>query len=109
MPDPAKKAPASPVVPEPDTAVRRRRHLIQSAAVVRELTATLIADSRDLIARSNDLIAEPYMVVTSASGAAPAARQTFVCERCGRGIETPGVAIVSGRNLTHVRCERGHR
>jgi hypothetical protein len=60
-------------------------------------------------ARSNDLIAQPHMVVTSASGAGPAARRTLVCERCGLGIETPGVAIASGRNLTHVRCERPAR
>lgn len=103
-PDPPKKSPAVHIDPEPDTPGRRRRQLIESAAVVGELTAALIADSRHLIARSNDLIARPHMVVKISPDTAPPARQTIVCERCGLGIDTPGVAIMRGRNVMHVRC-----
>jgi hypothetical protein len=69
-----------------------------------EMTAALIADSRDLIARSHDLIARPHMVVHSSADTAPPARPVIVCERCGLGIDTPGVAIMRGRNVMHVRC-----
>ena len=99
---PPKKVPA-PIDREPETARRRRRHLIEAAAVAGELTASLIADSRQLIARSNDLIARPHMTITSSTETLPA-RQPILCEQCGLGIDTPGVAIVRGRNVLHVRC-----
>lgn len=104
-PDPTNKRPAAHLDQEPDTAGRRRRQLIESAALVGELTAVLIADSRQLIVRSNTLIARPHMVVKTSADTAPAARQTIVCERCGLGIDTPGVAIMRGRNVMHVRCD----
>ena len=104
-PDPTNNAPAPQLDQEPDTAGRRRRQLIQSAALAGELTAVLIADSRQLIARSNDVIARPHMVVKTSADAAPAVRRTIVCERCGLGIDTPGVAIMRGRNVMHVRCD----
>jgi hypothetical protein len=103
-PDPPRNASAEHIDPEPDTPSRRRRQLIESAAVVGELTAALIADSRHLIARSNDLIARPHMIVTTVPNTAPRTRPAVVCERCGLGIETPGVAIVRGRNVMHVGC-----
>jgi hypothetical protein len=90
-------------IARPPTGSRRRRQLIEAAAVAGELTATLIADSRQLIARSNDLIARPHMVITSTADTTPA-RQPMLCEQCGLGIDTPGVAIVRGRNVLHVRC-----
>lgn len=104
-PDPGKKEPAGPADRQRDSAGRRRRQLIEAAAVAGEMTAALIADSRHLIARSNDLIARPHMVVSTSSDTARPARQAIVCERCGLGIATPGVAIVRGRNVMHVRCD----
>jgi hypothetical protein len=104
-PNPTNTAPAAHLVQEPDTAGRRRRQLVESAALVGELTTVLIADSRQLIARSNNVIARPHMVVKTSADTAPAARQTIVCERCGLGIDTPGVAIMRGRNVMHVRCD----
>jgi hypothetical protein len=93
---------AGPDDRQPETASRRRR-LMQAAAVTGELTAALIADSQALISRSNDLIARPHMTIRGADGP-PAARPRIVCEECGLSIDTPGVAIVRGRNVTHVRC-----
>ena len=101
---PSQNAPAVHIDPEPDTPSWRRRQLIESAGVVGELTAALIADSRDRIARAKDLIARPHMVVTTSRDTTPRAPQAIVCERCGLGIDTPGVAIVRGRNVIHVRC-----
>ncbi len=103
--DTTNKAPTAHLDPEPDTAGRRRRQLVESAALVGELTAVLIADSRQLIARSSHVIARPHMVVKTSADTAPAARQTIVCERCGLSIDTPGVAIMRGRNVMHVRCD----
>jgi hypothetical protein len=99
---PPKKVPAR-IDRQPETASRRRRQLIEAAAVAGELTAALIADSRQLIARSNDLIARPHMAITSSADTLPL-RQRILCEQCGLGIDTPGVAIVRGRNVLHVRC-----
>ena len=104
-PDPTNTAPPAHLDQEPDIAGRRRRQLIESAALVGELTAVLITDSRQLIARSSNVIARPHKVVKTSADTAPAARQTIVCERCGLGIDTPGVAIMRGRNVMHVRCD----
>jgi hypothetical protein len=102
-PNPTPQPPAAQTAQQPRTASRRRRHLIEAAAVAGEVTAALIADSRQLIARSNELIARPHMAITSAAST-PVARQRITCEQCGLGIDTPGVAIVRGRNVLHVRC-----
>ena len=104
-PDPTNTPSPAHLDQEPDPAGRRRRQLIESAALVGELTAVLIADSRQLIARSHNVIARPHLVVKTSANPAPAARQTIVCERCGLGIDTPGVAIMRGRNVMHVRCD----
>jgi hypothetical protein len=93
---------AAPDDRQPETAGRRRRRLMQAAAVTGELTAALIADSRALITRSTDLIARPHLTLQVAD--APPAVRLIVCEQCGLGIDTPGVAIVRGRNVMHVRC-----
>jgi hypothetical protein len=103
-PDPRKEEPAVPGGRQRDDG-RRRRQLVEAAAVAGEITAALIADSRHLIGRSNDLIARPHMIVKSSVDAAPPTRQAIVCERCGLGITTPGVAIVRGCNVMHVRCD----
>lgn len=104
-PDPPNEGPAPHRDQAPDASDRRRRQLIESAALVGELTAVLIADSRQLIERSSNVIARPHMVVKTSADTARAVRQTIVCERCGLGIETPGVAIMRGRNVMHVRCD----
>lgn len=103
-PDSRRTEPTPPVAPAPSLRGRRRRQLIEAAVVSGEMTAALIADSRDLIARSHDLIARPHMAVNISADPAPPARQTIVCEQCGLGIDTPGVAIMRGRNVMHVRC-----
>jgi hypothetical protein len=100
-----RKTESGPADRQRDNAGRRRRQIIEAAAVASEMTAALIADSRHLIARSNDLVARPHMIVRTSSDAAPPARQAIVCERCGLGITTPGVAIMRGRNVVHVRCD----
>jgi hypothetical protein len=102
--NPPNEAPAAPHSDrQSETASRRRRQLIEAAAVAGELTAALIADSRQLIARSTHLIARPHMAIASSADTTPV-RQPITCEQCGLGIDTPGVAIVRGRNVLHVRC-----
>jgi hypothetical protein len=93
---------AAPDGRQPETASRRRQ-LMQAAAVTGELTAALIADSRALITRSHDLIARPHLTIQGVDTPL-AARPPILCEQCGLGIDTPGVAIVRGRNVLHVRC-----
>ena len=84
---------------------RRRRQRIDAAAV----TGELIASSRDVIARATQLVDRPHMVLKTLSDSGTPARQLVLCERCGLGIETPGVAIVRGRTVMHVRCDRSAR
>jgi hypothetical protein len=101
--DSPKTTPAGPIDRKPANPSRRRRQLIEAAAVAGEVTAALIADSRQLIARSNELIARPHVAMPISADTVPA-RPTMLCEQCGHGIDTPGVAIVRGRNVLHVRC-----
>jgi len=103
-PDPRRQEPAVPGESQRDNG-RGRRQLVEAAAVAGEIAAALIADSRHLIARSNDVITRPHIIVESPSDAAPPIRLPIVCERCGVGIATPGVAIVRGRNVRHVGCD----
>jgi hypothetical protein len=70
--------------------------------VATEITAAVVADSRALTDYARKVIARPHIIVTAG---APAARQIPVCERCGGNIDTPGIAIMRGREILHVRCD----
>jgi hypothetical protein len=83
---------------------RRHRQLIETSVVAGEIAAAVIADTRGLIDYSKKVIARPHIVVT-ATADATAGRRSLVCERCRDTIETPGIAIVRGRRVTHVRCD----
>jgi hypothetical protein len=86
-------------------AVRRRRQLVETAVVASEITATVIGDSRGLIDYAKKVIARPHIIVTALSESPPP-REPIVCEQCRRLIPTPGIAIMRGRTVTHVHCER---
>jgi hypothetical protein len=85
-------------------AVRRRRQLIETAVVASEITATVIGDSRGLIDYARKVVARPHIIVTALSESPPP-REPIICERCRRLIHTPGIAIIRGRTITHVRCD----
>jgi hypothetical protein len=77
----------------------------ERGAVAGELAATMIGESRGLMAYSKQAIGRPHMAVTASPHATPASRQPIVCDRCSRVIDTPGVAIMRGRMVMHVRCD----
>ena len=83
----------------------RHRQLIEAAVVAGEIASAVVADTRSLIDYSKRVIARPYMTVTGTPVGASAPRQIPVCERCGHNIDTPGIAIVRGRMVMHVRCD----
>jgi hypothetical protein len=85
-------------------AARTRRHLIEGAVVAGEIAATMIGQSKDLVAYSKRVIAGPHIVVTASSEALPS-RPPLLCGRCTKVIDSPGIAIMRGRMATHVRCD----
>ena len=50
-------------------------------------------------------IGEPHVIVTASSQAMPAGSRAIVCDRCHHVIDTPGVAIMRGRMVMHMRCD----
>ena len=85
-------------------AARRRRQLIEAAVAASEITATVIGDSRGLIDYAKKVIARPHIIVTALSESPPR-REPIVCEHCRGTIKTPGIAIMRGRTIIHVRCD----
>lgn len=86
-------------------AARTRRHLLEGSAVAGAAAPRVIGESKGRKTYSAQVIGRPHMVVTAFAHASPGSRQPIVCDRCNRLIDTPGVAIMRGRMVMHVRCD----
>lgn len=89
----------------PGATAPRHRQLIEAAVVASEITAAAVADSRALPDYARQVVGRPHLVVAATPADTPAPRQVPVCERCGSNIDTPGIAIMRGRMVMHVRCD----
>jgi 2,4-dienoyl-CoA reductase-like NADH-dependent reductase (Old Yellow Enzyme family) len=89
----------------PSPKPRRHREVIEATVVATEIATAMISQSRDLIDYARKVIARPHIVVTAYSEEPAVERPPIMCERCGDVIETPGIGIMRGRTVLHVRCD----
>jgi hypothetical protein len=89
----------------PSPKARRHREVIEATVVAGEIATAMITQSRDLIDYAKKVIARPHIVVTAYSEQPAVERAAIMCERCGEVIQTPGIGIMRGRTVLHVRCD----
>ena len=89
----------------PALTARRRRQPIEAAVAAPEITTAVVAQSRAATDYARTVIARPHILVAATAADTTGQPRIVVCEGCRRNIDTPGIAIVRGRTIMHVRCD----